>query len=245
MRHRRVDGAGKRRHWMTWLLIGVGLVVVLLTAGTYVFIHFIQSPAPAPLALSSPTLIAHPPGTAKTGGGKTAGIWSLSGSPIVGYRVDEVLFGQSHTAVGRTSSVTGSLTVRGRSVVSGDFTADMTTVTSDDERRDAQFQGRIMETSTYPTTTFELTAPIQFGTLPADGTTRSAEATGALTLHGVTRTVTFKISTHRVGATMQVVGSIPITFADWNISNPSFGGVVTTQDHGELEFQLNLAHAQP
>ena len=45
------------------------------------------------------------------------------------------------------------------------------------------------------------------------------------------------------GSIVQVAGSIPITFADWNIPNPSFGGVVTTEDHGVLEFALNFAHS--
>ena len=43
------------------------------------------------------------------------------------------------------------------------------------------------------------------------------------------------------GSAVQAPGSIPITFADWSISNPSFGPV-TNQDHGVLEFSLNFAH---
>lgn len=35
---------------------------------------------------------------------------------------------------------------------------------------------------------------------------------------------------------------IPVRFADWNIENPSFGPV-STQDHGILEFSLNLTRA--
>ena len=33
-------------------------------------------------------------------------------------------------------------------------------------------------------------------------------------------------------------GSIPVVFADWGISNPSFAGFVTTQNHGLLEFLI-------
>jgi hypothetical protein len=36
------------------------------------------------------------------------------------------------------------------------------------------------------------------------------------------------------------VGQIPITFADWGIGNPSFAGVVSTEDNGLLEFSLVL-----
>ncbi len=39
-----------------------------------------------------------------------------------------------------------------------------------------------------------------------------------------------------------MAGSIPITFADWNIANPSFGPV-STDDNGVLEFALNFGRA--
>ena len=51
------------------------------------------------------------------------------------------------------------------------------------------------------------------------------------------------VNAQHVGSTIQVAGSIPITFADWNISNPSFAPLVTTEDHGVLEFALDFAHA--
>jgi polyisoprenoid-binding protein YceI len=125
-------------------------------------------------------------------------------------------------------------------VTAATFTVDLTTVQSDQSRRDGQFNGRIMETSAYPTATFTLTPPIQLRSVPAQGTKRTYEATGNLTLHGVTKRLTFKVTGLYTGSTVQVAGSIPITFADWNIPNPSFGPV-TTEDHGVLEFELNFS----
>jgi polyisoprenoid-binding protein YceI len=236
------DG-GQRARWKTWIPVGIAALIVVVVAVPYAFIHFVQGTAPAPLALSATSSASSPAQASGAGNGMTDGTWKLQGSSIVGYRVDEVLFGQSHTAVGRTTSITGSLTSAGKTVTDATFTVDMTTVTSDDDRRDEQFQGRIMETSTYPTATFTLTKPVDFGSLPAEGQQRTSQVTGTLALHGVTKTVTFEVSSERVGSTMQVAGSIPITFADWNISNPSFAGVVTTQHHGVLEFKLNFVHA--
>ena len=46
--------------------------------------------------------------------------------------------------------MTGSFTIAGSSVTDGSFTVDLTTVTSDESRRDNAFQGRIMETSQFP-----------------------------------------------------------------------------------------------
>ena len=172
------------------------------------------------------------------------GTWNVESTTdvsklYVGYRVDEVLAGQNVTATGRTASVTGSLTVAGTRVPTAEFTAQMATVKSDKDQRDGQYNGRIMETAKYPTATFKLTTPIDFKTVPTGTAKITASATGDLTLHGVTKSVTFDISGFVSGNTMTIAGSIPITFADYSITNPSFGPV-TTEDHGALEFLLVL-----
>ena len=122
-------------------------------------------------------------------------------------------------------------------VTDATFTVDMTTVASDESRRDDQFNGRIMETDLFPTATLTLTEPIDLGTVPDANTDVAAEATGDLTLHGVTMSVTFDIAGRYTGSQVEIAGSIPITFADWDIENPSFGPV-TTEDHGVLEFSI-------
>jgi polyisoprenoid-binding protein YceI len=230
------------RHWTRWLALGVAAAVVAIVGGPYVYIHFIEGKAPPPLAFISPS----PSGSAAaTTSGQTNpaqdGAWTVTADSVVGYRLNEVLFGQSNEAVGRTNAITGSMTVDGATVTAATFTVDMTTVTSDESLRDEQFNGRIMDTATYPTATFTLAAPIKLGANADDGSSQTAQATGKLTLHGVTRTVTFEVMGRYVDSTVQMVGSIPVTFADWGIPNPSFGPV-TTEDHGLLEFSLNLAH---
>jgi polyisoprenoid-binding protein YceI len=221
------------------LVLAVVALAVVLVGGPYAYIHFVEGKAPAPLALASPSSSTSDTGTSTSTGGSggTDGTWKVSNRSLVGYRVKEVLFGQSNVAVGRTSAITGSINVDGTSISAGTFTVDMTSVASDQSRRDAQFNGRIMDTLSYPTATFTLTKAIDLGSVPAQGTQHTYEATGKLTLHGVTRTVTFKVTGRYTGSAVQVAGSIPITFAEWNIPNPSFGPV-TTEDLGVLEFSL-------
>ncbi len=242
-----MTGRSRIYHWKRWLGIGVVALALAVVGGPFIYIHFVEGKAPAPLTLSpSPSSSdqAQTPTPSQSNGdtGATSGTWNVATGSIVGYRVREVLLGQSNTAVGRTSSITGSMTVRGTTITAATFTVDMTTVTSDQSRRDGQFNGRIMDTATYPTATFTLTEPIKLGSVPAQGGQRTFQATGDLTLHGVTKPVTFQVTGRYTGSTAQILGSIPITFADWNIPNPSFGPV-TTEDHGVLEFSLNLAHA--
>src|ERR1700722_17629236 len=114
-----------------------------------------------------------------------------------GYRVNEVLVGQSTTAVGRTTSVTGHLTIAGTTATAATFSVPMDTVHSDKSQRDEQFDGRIMDVAQYPTGTFALTSPIDLAPLPATGVIKSYTATGKLTLHGTTRTVTFTLTAER------------------------------------------------
>lgn len=154
----------------------------------------------------------------------------------------EDLFGQHATAVGRTNDVTGSMTIAGTTVTKASFSVDMTTVTSDRSQRDGQFQGRIMDTSQFPTATFELTKPINLAPVPKDGTIKMYPATGKLTLHGTTKTVTIPLNTKRVGDVIQVQGILSINFPDYNIDNPS-GGPASVGNVGQMEFVLQLQPA--
>lgn len=233
---RRAPGKRGWRSWRRWLIAGVVAVVALAVGGPFVYIHFIEGKAPPALSVTAST-----PATGAAAGPATSvdGTWKVASGSLVGYRVKENLFGQNTTAVGRTSHVTGSMTITGTSVTKAAFTADMTTVASDRSERDGQFRGRIMEVSTYPTATFSLTQPIALRSIPAAGVTVTEQAHGTLTLHGTTKTVTIALTTVRRGSTIQTSSQIPIAFADYNISNPSFGPV-TTQDHGTLEVLLTL-----
>jgi polyisoprenoid-binding protein YceI len=227
-----------RRHWLRWLLVAIGVLVVLAVAGPFIYIHFFSS-SPAALTLP-PTSTSTSTATASTAdSGPLAGTWTVGSGSIVGYRVNEVLLGQSQTAVGRTTSVNGHMTITGTTVTSGTFSVPLATVHSDRPERDGQFDGRIMEVAQYPTATFALTSPIDLTPVSADGVIKHYTAHGNLTLHGTTRAVTFTLAAERrQDGQIEVNGDIPVLFADYNIQNPSYVGLVTTQNHGLLEFLL-------
>jgi len=244
------------RHWLRWLIGAVVVLAALAAAGPFVYIHFFNS-TPAALSLSpgssaSTSSSAAPSGSTATANtaasGAVAGTWTVGSGSVVGYRVNEVLLGQNATAVGRTTSVTGHLTISGSAATAATFSVPMDTIHSDKSQRDAQFDGRIMDVAQYPTGTFTLTSPIELGSLPASGVIKSYTVHGKLTLHGTTRAVTFTLTAERSaaksgGTQIEVAGDIPVLFSDYNIQNPSFAGFVTTQDHGLLEFLLVFTKA--
>lgn len=192
------------------------------------------APATADTATTATT---EPPATTAPAAGEASGTWTASTDSVLGYRVQEVLGGIDVEAAGRTSQVTGSLTIDGTQATAAEFSVDMASITSDSDRRDGQFRGRIMSVDQFPTATFVLTAPIEFGSVPAEGETLTATATGDLTLRGTTRSVTFDVEAKLDGGRIGVLGSIPILFSDYAIPDPS-NSFAAVKDNGLLEFVL-------
>ena len=235
--------AAGSRPWLRWLIAGIVAVVVLAIAAPFIYIHFIEDDAPPPLALPDPPSTNAPSGASGTSAANApsslTGTWTVAKGSTVGYRAKEVLFGQDNDAAGRTNDVTGAVMFDGTTVKSAEMTADLTTVSSDRTQRDQAFQGRIMDTAQFPTATFKLTKPIALRKVPVDGETITVDATGDLTLHGVTKSVTTPIKARKTGDLVEINGSIPIAWVDYQIPDPSFFGA-KVQDHGSLEFLINL-----
>src|SRR4029077_5094245 len=92
---------------------------------------------------------------------QTIGRFADFSDSFVGYRVDETLAqNRANTAVGRTAQVTGTLALDGATISSVDVTADLTRLTSDDNRRDGQLHQQALETDLFPQASFKLTTPI-------------------------------------------------------------------------------------
>ena len=102
-----------------WIIGIVVAALVVVVGGPFVYFHFIQADPPPPPTVASLTVpsTATNGTTAKSGtSAPLAGIWKVGSGSVVQYRVKETVFGQSGTAVGKTSSVTGSMTIAGTKV---------------------------------------------------------------------------------------------------------------------------------
>lgn len=236
---------------MTKIVIAVVAVVVVVGGGLWYVV--LRDTAPEVASLDA---IDVPPVTSATGSGGTGatgsgaapasadGTWTVvAGDDVfVGYRVDELFAGQtiSKTAAGRTPAVTGTVVIDGATVSEATFTADVTKLKSDEDRRDGAIGTRGLQTETFPEATFTLTEPIDLGSVPTEGEELTVSATGDLTLHGVTKPVTLELTAKWTGSAITVAGSTPIVFADFGMEVIEIPGFVTTEDNGTLELQLVL-----
>ena len=224
----------RRAYPLKWVIVALVVAGVVVLVLPWIYINVIESPAPSKLHL--PTVAG---ASASVAPGPVSGTWKIGAGSVAGYRVHESLFGQSNTAVGRTSQVTGGMVISGTQVTAAQFSVDMASIKSNTRSRDAQFNGFIMDTSSYPHGSFQLTRPIDLGRVPAVGQTVTVPATGNLTLRGVTRPVTFELNAERLSGAIDVNAEIPITYSLWHIPNPSFA-VAQLGRTGTVEVLLHL-----
>jgi polyisoprenoid-binding protein YceI len=195
-----------------YLIALVLLVVGAVVLGPALYFH-LEGKAPPKL-----TLPVGPGGAT----GPLNGTWAAGSGSGAEYRVEEDLFGQRHLAVGRTSKVTGSITITGATVTSGRVVVDMSSISSGNAGRDTVFRDHLLDTSSHPDATFTLTRAIDLDSIPSDGATITEPAVGTLEMRGVTRPVTFPLQAKRTGDQLAVTGDLTVRFGQWHIPDPSF-----------------------
>jgi len=239
----------------TRFVIGAVVIVVVGAIGVGTW-WLLREDAPAEVSLQVATESVAP---TTTGAGSTtpAGIdgrWvvdadsgtfdyeSATGS-FVGFRIDEELVGiGAIEAVGRTGEVTGELAVDGDELTAASFTADLTSITTNDRRRDDKAL-TALEVGTFPQAAFTLTAPVSLGAGAPAGEPVRATVTGEFTLHGVTRTVEVPVEAQLVDGVVVVVGSFRVLLADYGLEVPTAPIVVSASDSATIEFQLLFGRA--
>jgi polyisoprenoid-binding protein YceI len=230
------------------LLITLSIVVVLAIAGVVAFKTIWGGDAPEEVSLSTSEPVA-------TGDFEFAGTWTVDNTTgefdranerytrsYAGYRINEELASiGANEAVGRTDDVSGTMTIAETSITAVDVQVDMTTLESDQERRDGAIHDRGLETDRFPTASFTLTEPIAVGKEPKAGQKITADATGDFTLHGVTKRIAIPIEARWTGDKINVISSFDVSLPDYGIDAPTIPGkVLSVEDHGEVELQLNF-----
>lgn len=96
--------------------------------------------------------------------------------------------------------------------------------------RDGNARFTVFETGRYPTATLSGTLPLAAATTGPEGVPRAQQApfTGQLTLHGVTREVTFAVTVVREGDEVSAEGAFAVRLSDYGMTRPSLFG--TTVD---------------
>jgi polyisoprenoid-binding protein YceI len=221
----------------TKVIIGISAGVVVVAAAAVIAGPVIYANTVNGQAAAAPSLSASSSGTLDAE--DADGTWTSTSSSYAGYRVHEVLQGNDVDVVGRTKDVEGTAVVDGGSLTKATVTVQVAKISTPESARDEYFRSTALQTDEYPTATFELTEPVDV-TKALDGSTQDVTLTGTMDLHGVEKPVTAdaQVAVGK-GGTVQVAGTVPITFADYGVEAPSLG-FVTVDGKGSVEFSLDL-----
>lgn len=183
-------------------------------------------------------------------GTDVGGDWQVAAGSVAGYRVRERLANlpAESDAVGRTSDVTGSITVAadgdGAQLTAGQLDVDTTTIASDESRRDNRLRNEGLQTDQYPTASFTVTQPVEVPAATLSGSPADITLVGDLTLHGVTKPVQIPAQAQMADGKIQVAGSLSFPLSDFGISPPNVGGfILSISDQGTLEFLVTFEKA--
>jgi polyisoprenoid-binding protein YceI len=162
------------------------------------------------------------------------------------YRVREQLANQSlpNDAVGTTRDINGVvvLTTDGRIVAEESrFEVDLRTLRSDQSRRDNYIQRNTLETERYPTAVF---VPREGSglpwPLPASGEF-TFQLSGDLTIHGVTKPVTWEVTAWREDGRLVGSATVQITFQDFGMEQPRVAIVLSVEETIQLELDFTVS----
>jgi polyisoprenoid-binding protein YceI len=228
----------KRRRTLLYVLSGF----VVLAVGAFAFAYFVLFPTDSPDEFTLSDTAATPAATATASATAVAGTtkWAIAAGSEAGYRVREKLafLPAKNDAVGRTSAITGDAESTGEGdalkITRAAFKIDVSTLTSDQDKRDQRIHSIGIESDRFPTATFALAEPVEL-------TKTKVDATGDLTLHGVKQRVTIPLQVRHSGSTLEAVGSLSFPWGDFGMTAPSVAGFVSVEDTATLEFDLKLA----
>jgi polyisoprenoid-binding protein YceI len=211
------------------------------------------TPTPAPTAATSATSAPAPTSTTWSSGSENpaSGIALVvdSSNSSASYHAQEQLAGRNlpSEAVGTTPHVSGSILLAPDGSIAANqsqIQVDLRSLASDQSRRDNFIKGNTLQTNSFPNATF---VPRQARGLPSPLPT-SGQATfqllGDLTVHGVTRPVTWQVTTQFDGGSVSGNATTNVNISDFGMTPPKAGPVLSIEDGLLLELTFSATREE-
>jgi polyisoprenoid-binding protein YceI len=208
---------------------------------------------PAPLRRTSLSLLAlllaaaSAPAAAQTTGSRIRYDVAADGNEAR-YRVREQLarIDFPSDAVGSTSNVTGQLVVEADGRVVEDasrITIDLSTLSTDSERRDNYVRRRTLVTDTFPTAVF-VPSELRGLTFPLADGEHTFQMIGDLTIRNVAQPTTWEVTARVADGVVTGLAKTALTFDQFQMTKPRVGSVLSVDDEIRLEYEFRLVRAR-
>jgi polyisoprenoid-binding protein YceI len=167
------------------------------------------------------------------------------------YRVTEQFVGVAFTneAEGTTNLVSGTLTINadGSIAPGSKLTVDLRGLKSDQDQRDGFIQNRTLETAKFPYAEFVPTRVAGLDRMIPSAGQAGISLTGNLTIHGVTKEVTFQGIATFNPRTDSVAGraKTSLTFDEFGLTQPKIGRLASVANKIDLELVYRFKRSMP
>lgn len=167
------------------------------------------------------------------------------------YRVTEQFVGVAFTneAEGTTNLVSGTLTINADGTIAPDskLTIDLRGLKSDQDQRDGFIQNRTLETAKFPYAEFMPTRVTGLDKMIPSTGQAGISLTGNLTIHGVTKEVTFQGIATFNPRTNAVAGRArsSLTFDEFGLVQPKIGRLASVDNKIDLELVYRFKRGMP
>jgi polyisoprenoid-binding protein YceI len=218
------------------LLIGVTIVVLLLI-GAMAYIWFSGGSGEASGETTAPALVLQP-------GDTRTMLHIVPAESEVRFSIDEVLLENPKTVVGKTREVAGDVLVdfeTPKNSQMGTIRINVRTLETDNEFRNRALRGQILqaEQAEFEFAEFAPTQLIGLPDIVVIGEPFTFQIQGRLTVHGVTREVTFDASITPVNES-EITGTAQtmVLYRDFGMTIPEAPGVANVSDDVKLEIDF-------
>lgn len=145
--------------------------------------------------------------------------------------------------VGTTNAIIGSILfdADGMPLECSNFAVDMRTLETDEARRDNYLRSNTLESDEFPFATFVVASVEGLDGAFAEGEPTTVQLLGDLTLHGVTRSVTWEAEFTRNGDSLKGTATTTFVIEDYDMEKPIVGPVVSIDDEIVLEVEITAA----
>ncbi len=146
--------------------------------------------------------------------------------------------------VGTTKDVTGRIILDGSGKVvkdSSKIVVNVSTLTTDQKRRDNYLKGKSLESTKFPEVTLVPVSFDGFAEPIAAGQSKTFTLVGNLTVRDQTRPTTWQVTARRQGNDIVGTAKTMFTFKDFNMDQPKVPIVLSVADTIKLEYDFHFA----
>jgi polyisoprenoid-binding protein YceI len=234
-------------------ILGTVAKSFVLAALTVVAVGCGRGAEPRPSTGATPTAVepaavetaAPAPADPSPAAGGTRTFQIAAGESQASYTVEEEFFSGAvsrlgkqlgfFTTVGATNEIDGQITLNlsgGKpEVVGGEFAVDISSLTSDDRRRDQRIREQFLQSGIYPEARFTVTGVEHLPDNYQPGQQASFRLLGDMTIREVTQPVAFDVTAVLDGDTLTGTASTELLMTDFGFDPPEIAGMMKSENN--------------